>query len=110
LMSLTREYESLATTDGLIFFGTSESRLYAINPVLQTETLVGDTDLDRVFGLEFADTTLMGFGFDADRLVPMDIATGASLGSPFDMGADDLGTILFMDTLYDPANIADAYD
>ncbi len=110
LMTLSRSYDGLATTDGLTFMGTSGSDLYLIDPVAQTETLVGASGLDEMFGLEFADSTLIGFENVGDRLVPVDVTTGSQLGSPVNIGASNLGTIVFMNASVDPASNSDSYD
>ncbi len=109
-MTLTRAYVGLATTDGLTFMGTSGSKLYRIDPIARTETLVGSTGLDEVFGLEFAGSTLIGFENVGDHLVPVDLTTGTQLGSPMNMGTTNLGTIIFMDASTDPTNNSASYD
>jgi len=110
LMSLTREYDGLATTDGVTFFATSGTDLYRIDPTDGTETLVDATGLDLMFGLAFADATLMGYENVNDHLVPIDLSTGAPLGSPMNLGTSDLGTIIFIDAATDPMNQPGAFD
>lgn len=110
LMALSRSYDGLATLDGTTFFGTNGTNLYSINPTTQTESLVGSTGTDRVMGLEFTGTTLMGFQNVGDRLVPINAITGAPLGQGVDIGTEELGTIIFTDAPADPANVAHAYD
>ena len=80
LMTLSRAYDSLATTDGMVFIGTSGSDLYRIDPIAGTETLVGSTGLDEMFGLEFAGSTLVGFENVGDHLYPWMWTRAHSLG------------------------------
>jgi len=109
-MALNRSYDGLATTDGLNFYATSGQLLFMIDSVAQTETLVSNLTQSQVFGLEFAGSTLMGFDNAGDHLVPFDVQTGEALSSPMNVGMIELGTVIFMSALQDPANLADAFD
>lgn len=110
LMTLDREYDGLATRDGLVFFATHLNELYQIDITTQTETLVGNMAHDNVTGVEFAGTTLMGFEIDNDTLRPIDVSTGDPLGAPASVTMTDLGTIIFMPTVSDPSAFPVAFD
>lgn len=110
IMALNRSYDGLATTDGLNFYATSGQLLFMIDSVAQTETLVSNLAQSQVFGLEFSGSTLMGFDNAGDHLVPFDVQTGEALSSPMNVGMIELGTVIFMSALQDPANLADAFD
>lgn len=110
LMQLERQYDSLATLDGLAFLATSGHELYLINVVSQTETLMGVMPAGDVHALEFADTTLAGFEHLNDTLAPLNLADGTALGSSLSIGMTNLGTLIFMPIDKDPANKPVAYD
>ena len=110
LMTLDNIYDGLATGDGETFVANKGNLLYKIDTHSQTETLIGAIDYDNTFGLEFAGYTLMGFETDSDKLVPIDVLTGNTIGTPAALGMNDLGTIILMPLSDDPANNADSYD
>ena len=99
IMTLSRPYYSLASTDGFIFHATGKKgAIYEIDATSGTETLVGSASgVDRMVALEFAGTTAMGFDVVGDELVPLDASSATVLGSPASLGVKDLGTIIFMD-------------
>ena len=109
-MTLDNIYDGLATGDGETFVANKGNQLYKIDTHSQTETLIGAIDYDNTFGLEFAGYTLMGFETDSDKLVPIDVLTGNTIGTPAALGMNDLGTIILMPLSDDPANNADSYD
>lgn len=106
LMTLQRQYDGLATKDGVNFYATENQNLYRINIIDRTETLVGVSPLPQMFGLEFAGETLMGFGVANDQLVPVNVLTGQALGSPANLGAADLGAIVFTPVNNGPSIVA----
>lgn len=110
LMGLQNQYDGLATLDGLTFHASKGGQLYRLDVVNQTETLVGNMPRDNMHGLECAGTTLMGFETDGERLYPIDVISGAALGSPAILGMTDLGTIVFMHCEKDPALKPVSYD
>jgi len=110
LMALSRHYDGLATADGQSFLATSGTDLYKIDPNTQTETLLGTTGLDRTMGLEVLGSTLMGFENVNDELVPVNMIDGSPIGLGMDIGANELGTIIFTDAPADPVNVPNLYD
>ena len=110
LMSLKNEYDGLATENGLVFFATKGSELYKLDVVSQTETLVGSTASSKVYGLECAGATLMGYEMTGNKLMPIDMLSGASLGSHASLGMANIGTIIFMPIDKDPTVKPISYD
>ena len=110
LMSLDNLYDGLSSFDGRTFFATRGQELYKIEPTAQSEVLVGTMSAPEVLGLDFAGSTLMGFENVGDKLQPIDVMTGANLGTPGDVKMADLGTIVFMPLGQDPALRPKAYD
>ena len=110
LMTLDRAYDGLGWVSGKTFYATLGNQLYLLNPINQTETLLGTLSADDVFGLEFAGQHLMGFENNHDTLLPIDSTNGGSASSGSLVGMVDLGTIVFVPVDKDPVNLADAYD
>ena len=109
VMALDRGYDSLASRDGQVFYATCGDELYRIDALNETETLVGTTARPETLGLEFCASALWGFEIVGDTLVPLEVTSGAVLGSKT-VSATDLGTIVFVTTPSDPINIPDAFD
>lgn len=96
LDSISREYNGLATTDGVNFYATYGDKLYHLyyNGVEVIETLVGTLAKPYQLGLEFAGPNLYGFEVIHDNLVPVNPAD-ATVGTSMNLGAQELGTIVF---------------
>lgn len=106
VMTLDRVYDGLATVDGKNFYASVGTELWKLNTIAQTETLVGSMPADKMFGLEMAGSTLMGFEMDGDSLIPINLQTGAAVGSAASLGMTDLGTITFMKHDEEPLAVA----
>jgi len=68
--------------------------------------MVGSMQFDQVKGLEFVDGELHGFGVVVDRLVPFNVSTGATMGSPLNLEAVDLTTVTFMRNADSPGSMS----
>ena len=110
LFALQRSYDSLASMDGQNFYATSGISLYHLDAVAETEALVGSLSGPDALGLEFGAATLACFEIVNGRLVPVSTTTGAPLGSALDLGAADLGTIVFVPAAQDPALTPNNYE
>ena len=110
LFALQRGYDSLASADGQTFFATSGDTLYRIDATSETETAVGSLSGTDGLGLEFGGATLACFEIVNDRLLPLSTTNGGTLGSAIDLGATDLGTIIFVPAVQDPAVTPNIYE
>ena len=110
VIGLDRIYNSLASTDGLNFYATTGDKIYHIDVVAETETLIGTMSLDDVFGLEFCGSTLAGQEAGTDGLATLDESSGQTITSPVHLGVYDAGTIVFVPHADDPANIPESFD
>lgn len=110
LMALEREYDSLASANGMIFYATVGDQLYQLNTICETEALVGSVSSSDVPALEFADDTLFGFDASMDSLVQVSEAIGSGLDLISDPGVTDLGTMVFVPLANDPAQHSESYD
>ncbi len=110
LMTLNRDYDSLATTNGKQFYATHEDHLFLLDTVTQTETELGHTSHNTLTALEYAGDLLMAFDVDSDRLVPLDPESSADLATPQGVGMIDLGTMIFMPVSLDPSAAPKMYD
>lgn len=81
LMTLSRVYESLASTDGNIFYATFGNQLYRINLGEQTETLVGSLSSSNVKALEFANGQMLGFHNSNSSVSAIGTADGKNTGA-----------------------------
>lgn len=111
VMTLNRQYDGLASTDGNLFYASCDEGLYAINLYEQTETRVGSLPSSRMQGLEFAGDKLMGFENNNHRLLQLSTGNGNNLGVAVNHGdVRNLGAIVFSPLPSDPFNVAVAYD
>jgi hypothetical protein len=95
MMNLNHIYDGLTAAADGTFYATFAQQLYKIDVFTQIETLVGDLPNSEVKGFESAGSTFCGFSTQTDRLVPIDILTGAAIDSPMDVMVGDLQTIVF---------------
>ena len=110
LMVLSRGYDSLASSDGLTFLATHDNRLYRLDPLAGTETVLGSLAYNDVPGLEMCKTALTGFESLGDHLYRLSPTDGRTQSSPMGVGARDLGTIVYVEKSEDPAVLPNAYD
>ncbi|MAE65247.1 MAG: hypothetical protein CMJ18_13330 [Phycisphaeraceae bacterium] len=110
LMTLSRVYDGLASADGAVFYAASGTDIYRIDVAAETETLLDSTSPDEIVGLAYARTLLVGFEQIDDTIVPVDLASGADLGTSIDVGMTDLGTIVFVPREKDPTLMSFNYD
>ncbi len=106
IMTLNRVYDSLAASHNGMFYAAHDGQLFELNPYEQTETLMGSMPNTDMTGLEFAGPTICGFTMVGDELYPMDVTTGAAMGSGMGLSTQDLGTIIFMEEDAIPASLA----
>lgn len=98
LMILSRSYDSLASADGQTFYATFGNKVYQIDRVNQTETLLYEHASGSAFKvLEFAGDALYTFDSSGHTIVPLSTATGAVGGAAIPVPMSDLGTILFVE-------------
>ena len=109
IMALARGYDTLATVDGQVFYATVGQDLYRLDAIAETETLLGAVAGADLGGLEFCQGQLWGFDLAADNLRACDTAGGTASGSA-QVGATDLGTIVFVPLPADPANKMENFD
>ena len=95
LMTLDNVYDGLASDGSGRFHVTVGQQLWSLDPATQTETQLGTMLYDQVKGLEFAGAALYGFAVVSDRLVPIDVNSGATIGSVLDIQAANLTSIVF---------------
>jgi hypothetical protein len=109
IMTLGRVYDGLAASPTSRFYATCGQELYRLDPIEQTETLLGTLPAADMFGAEFAGYTMCGFAIVDDQLYPID-TNGYLLDVPIDLGATDLRSIVFMRSADEPNPLAAAYD
>lgn len=109
LMTLSREYDSLAASPTSRFYATYGLSIYRLDPIDQTETLLGSLPAADMKGLEYAGATMCGFTIIDDVLKPIAV-DGSSLGDSISVGAANLETIVFMKQADAPNLLAAAYD
>ncbi|MEX0744277.1 MAG: hypothetical protein WD118_01635, partial [Phycisphaeraceae bacterium] len=102
LFPLQRDYDALASRDGLTFYATSGDRLYRIDRASTTETRLGYIGVGRTEGLAFAGDRLMGFDTSGDRLIELDPAQDPATITLRSIGADDLGATVLTPDVADP--------
>ena len=105
-MILNRPYSGLASTDGQIFYAVSGKRVYEIDTVNQTETLLKDHLIGDFTGLGFAGSMLYSFGAVSDRLYTMSTDTGAITNLGVNLGVQDLGTIVLTPVSAEKASVS----
>ncbi len=96
VMTLDRVYDGLTVSSTGVFYATHGNTLYELDPIAQTETVVGNTAHSDVLGLEAAGPNFFGFTLQAGQLTPIDILTGEQVGHSVSVGATDLKTIVFI--------------
>ena len=96
IMTLDREYDGLAAAPGGVFFATNGQQLFELDPLNQTETLVGTTAYSDITGLEAAGSTFCGFSSNAGVLTAVNVQTGQQIGSSVNIGSNDLQSIVFI--------------
>jgi len=109
IMTLNRVYDGLAASPTSRFYATCGQELYRLDPIDQTETLLGTLPQADMFGAEFAGYTMCGFAIVDDLLYPID-TNGYPLDVPIDMSVTDLRSIVFMRSADEPNPLAAAYD
>ena len=95
VMPLNRTYDSLTATQSELFYASDGENLYQIDPASQTETLLGKMQHPHNKSLEFAGSDLLGFSTTAGRVWQVDLGSMQMIGSAFDPGFKDIGTIVF---------------
>jgi len=96
IMALTRHYDSLAATSPDMFYATSGSQLFRIDPVALTETLVGSFIYTDLSSMEYGMTDLYGYTITSSLLAPVNDQTGALNGIAANIGVNNLGSIIFV--------------
>jgi len=96
MMTLDREYDGLAAAPGGVFFATHGQQLFELDPLNQTETLVGTTEYSNITGFEAAGSTFCGFTSNAGVLTAVDVQTGQQIGTSINVGSNDLQSIVFI--------------
>lgn len=109
LMTLSREYDGLAASPTSRFYATAGLSIYRLDPIDQTETLLGSLPAADMKGLEYAGPTMCGFTIIDDLLKPIAV-DGSPLGNSINLGAANLESIVFMKKADAPNPLAAAYD
>jgi hypothetical protein len=109
IMTLDRVYDGLAASPTTSFYGTVGNEIYHLDPIAQTETLMGTLDAADMKGLEYAGSLLTGFTVVDGQLVPIDTA-GTAIGNAVSIGVTDLQSIVYMRRADEPNGSAGAYD
>ncbi len=109
---LSREYDSLATSDGQTFFASAADGIYAIDVTAETETLVKSASGGSMTGMAFAGSNLMGTRATSASLNQLNLDSSGSLViSSTSIGAANLGTIVFTPAgVPDPNVLLGAFD
>jgi hypothetical protein len=110
LMTLSREYSGLGTSDGRVFYTTSGSDLYKIDTLLLSETKVGTMSAGSVPDLEFVAGALEAYNGPQQLLSPTNPADGQAAGATSNPGLGDLGTFSFIPLANDPVLNGNACD
>lgn len=105
LMVLSRDYNGLATTNGVVFYATSDKDLYKIDVTALTETKMGTTSHDKIGDLEFVNGALVLSDPATGSVTQVNPANGANLQTPIVVTPTDLTPINFAPTSQDPGNI-----
>ena len=109
IMALSQGYDSLATVDGQVFYATVGADVYRLDPTTETETLLGAVGGADLQATEFFLSELWSFDLVADNLRACDTGNGTALDA-VQVGATDLGTIVFVPLPADPVNDVDGFD
>ncbi len=96
VMELSREYDSLAASTADAFLATSGTGVYLINPAAGTETLISSVVGSRN-AMEVSGDVLYGFDDGVDLLDAVyDLAADAAAAEDYNLGLQDLRTIVFV--------------
>ncbi|MFW6060576.1 MAG: hypothetical protein ACODAQ_10360 [Phycisphaeraceae bacterium] len=93
-------YDSLGTFDGQVFYATRDDQLYLLDPATESETLVGTIGTGEHTAIEMVNDAAMAFEHVSDTLRQLDHTTGEAQSAD-SLGAQDLGTIVFVDDAQD---------
>ena len=104
LMTLDRQYDGLAARSAQTFYATEGNEVYELDPVAETETLLGSpgggVDMKA---LEFAGTALYRLSTHNNKLRGVDTTTGANVGGELNVGSlTNVGTIQFIRVADEP--------
>ncbi len=111
IMTLSREYDSLAWHSGHTFYAMDGNNLYRIDPEAQTEALVDPVTRSAYYGLEFAGQHLMGFDSNVNKLSHIDHVVGSDDDmNQMSVMMHNLGTIVFMPGADDPSLKPETFD
>ena len=102
IMQLSLPYTGLASQDGQTFYAVSGKKIYVIDTVAGTETLLMDHYSGDYSALGFAGAAMNGFGLLSNTVVPLSTSTGNIDGLPVGMGVAGLKTIVFTPSSKDP--------
>ena len=102
VMQLHYAYTGLASEDGQTFYGVAGKKVFKIDTVAGTETLLMDHLVGDYSALGLAGSALHSFGMITDTVVPLSTTTGAVNGFPVGMGVADLETIVLTPANKDP--------
>jgi hypothetical protein len=110
LMILSREYSSLASEDGKVFFATSGGDLYKIDTTLSTEAKVGAMPASQTSAMECLGSHTLSYLPGDQSLAPINEATGQAEATPAPLNLGNLGSIMFTPTSQDPTQMNESYD
>ena len=96
VMDLSREYESLASEDGVVFYGTDGNNLYRIDSAGGSETLVGPISGSDIGALEISEGTAVGYDSPQNMLTASSPATGSDVDPPRVMGSTNVRTLVLV--------------
>lgn len=105
VMTLDRDYDSLAANPNGMFYASSSDQLYELDPFNQTENHIGSLPIsapDAMKAFEAVGEDFYGFVIVCDKLVQIDVTSGAQVGYMFPIAAVDLETIVFTEALAAP--------
>lgn len=95
LMPLEREYQCLATPDGITFYTTHDNDLYMIDTATQTETYIGQLPLDDPSGLSFIDGSLVAYDAENGELCTVQEDSASRVGNAVNPGLGEAGVVVF---------------
>jgi hypothetical protein len=112
LVTVSRSYTGLASTDGVTFYTGYGSDLYKIDTSTGTavETKVGTVNTSKISRLDFVDSYLFAYNNDTLTMFPVSTTSGSLLGSPMNPGMGSIGAWVFTPLTQDPTITAANYD
>jgi len=111
VMPLQRAYDSLAHAGTNTFHATKEDSLYRIDVSSLSESRVRSFDGADMRALAYAGNKLSSFEqAQSQKLWPTDPDVLQAVGGAKDIQMEDLGTMIFVDSVNDPADEPRAYD